>query len=407
MMAPERKILYFKPSEFICIFQCFSTINHIFFQMPLTCKNNFLGITLTNILKQYSGRRQVMLLEDMKISDRIGDYREARFHSSSEGKVRCGLCPHNCQITEGQMGLCRSRVNIQGKLYALSYGNLCAISPDPIEKKPLYHFLPGSQAFSIATAGCNFSCLNCQNHHISQFSPAEITAISLSAEEVVKRCLMEKCNTIAYTYTEPTVFYEYMYDVAMYARQNGIRNVMISNGYINPGPLKKLAPLIDAANIDLKVFDEETYRTLSGGALKPVLNTLRILKDYGVWIEITHLIVPSYSANLDMIKRMCEWLVNNEFSEFPLHFSRFFPNFRLQHIEPTPLTTLKQAWEIAVQTGLHYVYLGNITDETYSHTYCPDCKKLLIKRQGYRVTQMLITDGKCPNCGTTINGVWN
>jgi len=337
--------------------------------------------------------------------DRPAGYTEALFYASVAGKVRCGLCPHNCLITEGQSGLCRTRINIQGKLFALSYGNLCALNSDPIEKKPLYHFLPGSRAFSIATAGCNFSCLNCQNYHISQHSPSEITTISLSAEEVIKRCFMANCHAIAYTYTEPTTYYEYMYDIALQARQQGIRNVMISNGYINPGPLKKLIPLLDAVNIDLKTYDEETYRILSGGSLKPVLNTLRILKDYGVWIEITHLIVPSYS-NPDIIKSMCEWLVNNGFAEYPLHFSRFFPNFRLKHTDPTPLVSLKQGREIALQAGVKYVYLGNVSDEAYSHTYCPKCKKLLIERHGYLVTQMLINDGKCPNCKSLIKGIW-
>lgn len=333
-------------------------------------------------------------------------YKEAMFYAAGGGEVRCGLCPHNCRIQEGEVGLCHTRMNIKNKLYTLSYGNLCALHIDPIEKKPLYHFLPGSEAFSIATAGCNFTCLNCQNYHISQKSATEQLLVNMSPDEVVTRCLAANCYTIAYTYTEPTIFYEYMYDIARLAREKGIHNVMISNGFINPGPLKKLIPLLDAVNIDLKAFDERVYHDLNGGSLKPVLNTLRILKDCGVWTEITHLLVPTYSDSPDMLKRMCEWLVSNGFAEYPLHFSRFFPTFRLKHLYPTPISLLKQAREIALQAGMKYVYLGNITESDYSNTYCPVCKKLLIERIGYLIRQQHIIDGKCPNCLHSVAGVW-
>jgi pyruvate formate lyase activating enzyme len=294
---------------------------------------------------------------------------------------------------------------MQGKLYSLAYGRPCAMNVDPIEKKPLYHFLPGSKAFSIATAGCNFTCLNCQNYHISQVRPSSANDEVLP-EDVVESCLATQCQSIAYTYTEPTVFYEYMFDIAHLAREAGIRNVMVSNGYINAGPLKKLIPLLDAANIDLKSLDDEVYRTLNGGSLKPVLNTLRILKEHGVWIEITHLIVSTYTDRLDNIKRLCEWLVSNGFAEFPIHFSRFFPTYKLGHLRPTPVEVLKQAREIALKAGCKYVYVGNIHD-TDSNTYCPHCKKLVIERMGYWVGQMKVTDGKCPYCGASIAGVWS
>ncbi|MGC8802502.1 MAG: AmmeMemoRadiSam system radical SAM enzyme, partial [Bacteroidales bacterium] len=274
------------------------------------------------------------------------------------------------------------------------------------EKKPLYHFIPGSEAYSIATAGCNFTCLNCQNYHISQKSPDVPTAFYMSPEQVVKQCTAANCKTIAYTYTEPTVFYEYIYDIALLAKQKSIHNVLISNGYINPGPLKKIIPLLDAANIDLKAFDEKVYHNLNGGSLKPVLNTLRILKDNGVWIEITNLLIPSYSDSTEMIKRMCEWLVSNGFAEYPIHFSRFFPTFRLKHLYPTPVPLLKQAREIALQVGVKYVYLGNIAEADYNNTYCPVCRKLLIERFGYQVRQYHVTDQKCPNCLHPIAGVW-
>lgn len=334
-------------------------------------------------------------------------YKEAFFYASMGDEVRCGLCPHNCLLSEGHIGLCRTRKNIRGKLYTLAYGNPCAINIDPIEKKPLYHFLPGSEAFSIATAGCNFTCLNCQNYHISQKSPVDIITTNVSPETIIKKCQDANCKAIAYTYTEPTVFYEYMYDIAQLAHEEGIRNVMISNGYINPGPLKKLIPLLDAVNIDLKAMDEEVYKNLNGGSLKPVLHTLKILKDMGVWIEITNLLVPGYSTHPDLMQQMCKWLVINGFSEYPLHFSRFFPTYRLKHLSSTPIATLKLARDIALQTGLKYVYLGNISESEHSNTYCPKCKKLLIERMGYLVRQMHIIDGKCPNCAHPIAGVWN
>ncbi|MCX7986751.1 MAG: AmmeMemoRadiSam system radical SAM enzyme, partial [Bacteroidales bacterium] len=316
------------------------------------------------------------------------------------------LCPHNCTLKDREVGLCRTRVNIKGKLYTLAYANPCAVNVDPIEKKPLYHFLPSSTVFSIATGGCNFTCKNCQNFSISQSDPQIVRHVTMNPEEVVQACLRSNCKILAYTYTEPTVFYEYMLDIASLAKENGIRNVLVSNGYINPGPLKKLIPLLDAANIDLKAFDEDLYKNLCGGSLKHVLNTLKILKQKKIWLEITHLVIPSYSRP-DSIERMCYWLSNNDFSDCPLHFSRFFPIYRLSTLPSTPLDLLLQAKEIAHHAGIKYVYLGNMRESVYSHTYCPNCKKLLIERMGYIISNVDLSGGKCSNCQTIIPGVWS
>ncbi len=333
--------------------------------------------------------------------------REAMFYSSHPKGVRCGLCPNECYLSNNQTGICQTRININGKLYTLAYGNPCAVNIDPIEKKPLYHFFPGSEAFSLATAGCNFSCLNCQNYQISQVGPQKISHTDMMPEQVVENCQKSQCASIAYTYTEPTVFYEYMYETAKLARQVGIYNVMISNGYINPGPLKKILPYLDAANIDIKSFDNEIYKTLNGGKLQPVLNTLKILKDNGIWLEITNLIVPTFTNDLNTIKKMCDWLIENGFSEYPLHFSRFFPTYKLNHLQPTPLDVLKKAYEIAINSGIKYVYLGNISEEGYDDTKCSLCKKMLIERKGYRIIQNNIEKGKCKFCQHPIHGKWN
>lgn len=274
--------------------------------------------------------------------------------------MECLLCPHFCVLKEGQTGICRTRENDGGTLYSNAYGNLCSVAVDPIEKKPLYHFLPGSRILSISTAGCNLRCLNCQNWSISQKNPTEVTAYELSPEAIVELALKEGTESIGFTYTEPTVFFEYMLETAKLARQKGVKTVMVSNGYINPEPLKELCAYLDAANIDLKVFDDATYKKLTGAKLKPVLDTLRILKSEYVWLEITNLLVPGYSDDPIRIQEMCNWLVIHGFSDTPLHFSRFFPNFKLPETKPTPVELVHQACEIAKNSGIRLVYAGNM-----------------------------------------------
>lgn len=333
--------------------------------------------------------------------------REAIFYTNTPRGVLCRICPNECTLKPGETSDCHNRVNYNDKLYSIAYGNPCAVHIDPIEKKPLLHFLPSSQAFSIATAGCNFACLNCQNWEISQTSPKETNNYDLMPPRVVEACMQNRCDSIAYTYSEPTSFYEYVYDTSRLARARGLKNLYISNGYINPEPLKALAPYLDAANIDLKSFDENIYLKLNAGKLQPVLETLKILKEYGVWLEITNLIVPSWTDNLEMIKHMCVWLADNGFENYPLHFSRFSPLYKLTQLPATPLDTLMKARQIAMENGLNYVYIGNVPGKGFENTFCPACKNMVVERRGYSILSMDIIEGKCRHCQSEISGVWS
>ena len=332
--------------------------------------------------------------------------KEALFYAQTPKGIRCQICPNECDIKEGEAGDCRNRVNKNGKLYSIAYGNPCAIHVDPIEKKPLNHFLPGSNAFSIATAGCNLACLYCQNWTISQKSPAETKNYDLLPDKVVETCIENNCESIAYTYSEPITFYEYTYDSSVLARQAGIKNVLVSAGYINREPLLKLCKVTDAANIDLKSFSDEIYLKLNAGKLQPVLDTLVTMKNEGVWLEITNLVVPSWTDDLEMIKRMCGWLAKNGFTEIPLHFSRFQPMHKLTQLPPTPVNTLKSARDIAIQEGLKHVYIGNVPGLGSESTICPKCSKVVIERRGYSVIQNNLQNGKCRFCTSPVAGVW-
>ena len=333
--------------------------------------------------------------------------REAMHYTQTPRGLKCLLCPNECTIIEGNTGTCRNRTNYKGKLYTIAYGNPCAAHVDPIEKKPLMHFHPGYYAYSIATAGCNFGCLNCQNWDISQSSPKDTSNMDLMPARVVEECLKNNCQSIAYTYAEPIAFYEYVYDTAKLAREKKIKNVFISNGYINEKPLRELCKYLDAANINLKSFSDDIYLRLNAGKLQPVLNTLKIMKEENVWLEITNLVVPSWTDDLDMIKRMCEWIVANGLESYPLHFLRFHPMYKLTQLPSTPVNTLQKAKEIAVKAGCEYVYIGNITDPKALNTYCPKCKNLLIERMGYTIVKNNIQNGKCKSCGEKISGIWN
>ncbi len=333
--------------------------------------------------------------------------REAMFYTPTARGMKCLICPNECQIKPEEYGDCRTRYNHDGKLYTIAYGNPCAVHVDPVEKKPLYHFLPESTAFSIATAGCNLACLNCQNWEISQASPLDTRNMDLMPESVVEQAQQYGCRSIAYTYSDPVAFYEYTYDTAKIARLKGIKNILVSAGYINKEPLREWVQYVDAANIDLKSFSNETYEMLNAGTLQPVLDTLKFLKDNGVWLEITNLIVPNWTDDMEMIKKMCGWLSENGFSETPLFFSRFYPKYKLAQLPATPRETLEKAREIALKAGLSYVYIGNLPGTDAENTYCPSCKKLLIERKGYTILKNEITaGGKCPACSTKIAGVW-
>ncbi len=332
---------------------------------------------------------------------------EAMYQVETPKGVRCQICPNECTLKEGELSDCHNRRVYQGKLYSIAYGNPCAIHVDPIEKKPLYHYLPDTDAFSIATAGCNLACLNCQNWTISQSSPEETENYDLMPPLVVKQAQKQNCRSIAYTYSEPITWYEYVFDTGKIAREAGIRNVLISAGYIYRDPLRNLCKVIDAANIDLKSMDDAIYLKLNAGKLEPVLNTLKTLKDEGVWLEITNLVIPSWTDDLDMIRRMCGWLTQNGFVDTPLHFSRFHPQYKLQRLPATPLKTLKAAKEIALSEGLKFIYIGNVPGSNDANTVCPNCQEILVERSGYTIKSMKITDGACPYCSESIPGVWN
>ena len=286
---------------------------------------------------------------------------ECRYYQRlSDGRVECLLCPHHCKIANGKTGICRSRRNEDGVLVSEVYGKPCSLAIDPIEKKPLYHFHPGTKCLSIACTGCNFRCLNCQNHEISQVSPSEVGHYDLTPQQVVDLCLEHHCPGIAYTYTEPLTYLEYITDSARLAHEAGLWNILVTAGYVCQEPLKDLLPYLDAANIDLKSFSEDIYQRISGGHLKPVLDTILAMRDAGVWIELTNLIIPGVNDDMTMIRQMCRWIVDNELSNSPLHFSRFFPRFKMEDIPPTPLHTLKEAKAIALDEGIKHVYLGNV-----------------------------------------------
>jgi len=286
---------------------------------------------------------------------------ECRYYERREdGTVVCQLCPHYCRIADGKTGICRSRRNHHGMLVSEVYSRPCAVAIDPIEKKPLYHFHPGTTCLSIACTGCNFRCLNCQNHDISQAAPDAVSHYRLSPKEVVDLCLQHHCPGIAYTYTEPLTYIEYVIDTARLAHEAGLWNILVTAGYVCQQPLADLLPYLDAANIDLKSFSDHIYQHVSGGQLAPVLNTILAMRDAGVWIELTNLVIPTVNDDMAMIRRMCQWITDNGLADAPLHFSRFFPRYKMQNIPPTPLRTLQAARQVAQEEGMRNVYLGNV-----------------------------------------------
>jgi pyruvate formate lyase activating enzyme len=327
--------------------------------------------------------------------------------SKSESKlVKCELCPAFCELGDYQVGACSVRINRDGKLFSTVYGRPCAVHVDPIEKKPFFHLIPKSTAFSIATAGCTLSCKFCQNWEISQARPEKSQSYDMPPEKLVELAVERKCRTIAYTYTEPTVFYEYMYDTAKLARERGLINTMHTCGYINPKPMLEVAKYIDAANVDLKSMDEDFYVDVCGGKLKPVLETLKLMRSEGLWLEITNLVVPTLNDTEDNFKRLAAWVAENLGPDTPVHFSRFLPHYKLKNLPPTPPLTLKLARDTAMAEGIKYAYVGNLRGAPGENTFCPSCGQMIIRRQGYNVGRMMVRDGKCVYCGYKIAGVW-
>ncbi len=337
----------------------------------------------------------------------VARHRAMFFEKLQENKVKCVLCPRECEVADVERGYCGVRENQGGEYQTLVYGALCSANVDPIEKKPLFHYLPGTTAFSIATAGCNMECKFCQNWQISQFRPEQVDSRLVTPEKLVAACKRYRSPTIAYTYSEPVIFYEYMHDTAAAAREQGIGSVMISNGYINEKPLRELCHHLTGVKIDFKAFTEEFYRDQCSGHLKPVLAALEVLKDVGIWFELVVLIIPTLNDSPDEIKQMSGWVLEHLGPDVPMHFTRFHPTYRIKNLPRTPIGTLDRCRQIALVAGVHYVYAGNVPMHPGENTYCHNCKAELIRRVGFRVADNKIKNGKCPKCNTAIPGVWS
>ncbi len=321
--------------------------------------------------------------------------------------VRCNLCAHRCLIAEGRMGICQVRENTGGTLYTLVYGRTISQHIDPVEKKPLYHFYPGSLAYSVATPGCNFRCHWCQNWEISQMPRLEhlVAGDEATPEQIVSRAKESGCRSIAYTYTEPTIFFEYTYDTARLAQAAGLANLYVTNGYMTGEALEFIRPYLDAANVDLKAFRDQTYRHYIGARLQPVLDSLKALKKMGVWLEVTTLVIPGLNDDPAELQDIAQFIAQELGVDTPWHISRFYPDYKMTQVAPTSLRTLQQARDIGQTAGLHYIYVGNAPDATSQNTLCPGCDRLLICRTGLRLQQNWIRGGKCPDCGLAIAGV--
>ncbi|MHC5036227.1 MAG: AmmeMemoRadiSam system radical SAM enzyme [Planctomycetota bacterium] len=328
------------------------------------------------------------------------------FTPLESGEIRCDLCPKGCRIPEGKRGLCRVRENRKGQCTSLVFGNPCTFQLDPIEKNPFFHVLPGTRSLSLSTAGCNFACKFCQSWEMALVGPEEVYAYDIPPATVVKKAGEMKARSVAYTFGEPVVFYEYMDAVGLLARKAGFRNLIHSNGFIQKAPLEKLCKGLDAANIDLKGFSPTFYRKLCGGELDPVLETLKTLHRAKVHLEITNLLIPTMNDDMSVVRDMCLWVKKELGSSTPLHFSRFYPLYKLANLPPTPVATLVKARSVARDTGLEYVYLDNVPGHEGGNTFCPACKKKIIRRMGFMVGEVRLKSGKCGFCGKPIPGIW-
>lgn len=334
--------------------------------------------------------------------------KEAMYYKKLETlRVECQLCPRGCKVADLERGYCGVRENRGGDYYTLVHSRACALHVDPIEKKPFFHYLPGTPALSVAAPGCNVECKFCQNWQISQFRPEQIDCTRRSPEDLVRMAKQSSSPTIAFTYSEPVVFYEYMYDTARMAREQGVTSVVVSNGYIKEEPLVELCKYLDAVKIDLKAFTEKFYKETCSGELKPVLETLKTLKRLGKWFEIVVLIVPTLNDGEGEIREMCSWVLQELGPDVPIHFSRFHPTYKIMNLPPTPVAILERARQIAMDTGLHFAYLGNVPGHEGESTYCPKCKELVIKRVGLVMAKNHLQEGHCGNCQHPIPGVWN
>ncbi len=328
------------------------------------------------------------------------------FHKNANRSVNCLLCPHACRLNEGQTGICRVRTNRNGTLFSMVYGKPCSVNVGPIEKAPIYHFYPGHERLCVATVGCNLRCKYCHNWQISQSRPGQVREYDMPPEQIVGEALRQNLKSISFTYTEPTVFYEYIYDISKMAREQGLKTSIVSNGYINPQPLRKLLKHLDAVKIDLKAFNDDFYREIASARLNPVKQTLEVLRDEGAFFEIVNLVVPGLNDDPGEIKKMCVWIRENLGAETPIHFSRFSPTYKLTNLSPTPVSTLDKAIEIAKDAGLKYVYIGNVPGHRNNSTFCPGCKQRLVHRMHFSVLEQKIKNGNCAACGLAIPGIW-
>jgi len=333
--------------------------------------------------------------------------KEAMLYQKLDGnKVECHLCAHNCNISDSGFGVCGVRQNIKGMLYTLVYGEAIAAHIDPIEKKPLYHFLPSSKSYSIATIGCNLKCGFCQNWQISQSTKKEYPVYKnkeFMPADIVKEAKESSCKSIAYTYTEPTIFFEYAFDATKLAKEAGIYNVFVTNGYMSKAAIEMISPYLDAANVDLKSFRDDFYKKICKARLNPVLDSIRYMKKLGIWVEVTTLIIPGENDSKEELKDIAQFIAGID-KDIPWHISRFHPDYDFTQYSATPLETLKEAEDIGKSSGLRYIYLGNVAEET--NTYCYQCGSLLVKRVYFSVLENNIKNGKCPYCGADISGVW-
>jgi pyruvate formate lyase activating enzyme len=370
-------------------------------QFLKVCATSFCALCLPHLLS-FPEALQAQMATKGLIKTKLSPY----YTPLDKGEIQCELCPRRCRVPKGKRGFCGVRENREGKCYSLVYGNPCVIHLDPIESEPFLHVLPGTTCVTLSTPGCNFRCMFCENWEISQALPEEVYSYDIPPQIVVKKAQAMRAQSITYTYAEPTVFYEYMLDVAYRAKEAGLLNLIHSNGFINQAPLRNLCKVLDAANIDLKGFTETFYRDLSSGKLDPVLETLKTLKQEKIHVEITSLLIPTKNDELSVVREMCLWVKRELGADTPVHFIRFYPLHKLKKLPSTPIATLEKARAVALSCGLHYAYIGRVPGHEGWNTYCPQCKKMVIQRTGYMIEEMHLKDGKCGFCGRPIAGIW-
>ncbi len=329
--------------------------------------------------------------------------KEARFWSSHDGRVHCHLCPHGCKIAETKTGICGVRENRGGRLMSLIYGSISSAHPDPIEKKPLYHFKPGTRAYSLGTVGCTFRCEHCQNYSISQANPGASFLENITPEQVVRGACRAGCSGLAWTYNEPTIWHEFSYDTSKMAKEEGLYSVYVTNGYIQPDPLREISEHLDAMNIDIKAFSEEFYKEVCRASLKPVLDATELARELGIHVELTYLIIPGKNDSKEELGEFLDWVTDSLSDQTPVHFSRFHPDYRMREVQPTPLSTMDRAYDLAKEAGLRHVYLGNVPRSDKESTYCPNCGELVIERHGFSSSIRSMKGDRCDNCGEQLN----